>query len=118
MFIYDSTTKKFYRGSILPEYEISLKDTTFFINKSWTISYSFLNKEWISFHSYTPNAYISLNQRFLSTNISGSTQSFWTHNQTNKVYQVVYSLPVQYILEFPYYAKGATNILGSNYDVL
>jgi hypothetical protein len=111
--IYDSTTKKFYRGSILPEYEISLKDTTFFINKSWTISYSFLNKEWISFHSYTPNTYISLNQRFLSTNISGTTQSFWTHNQTNKAYQVVYGSLVEYILEFPYYLKGATNILGS-----
>lgn len=93
--------------------EISLKDTNYFINKSWTISYSFMNKEWISFHSYVPNAYISLNQRFLSTNISGTTQSFWTHNQTNKAYQIVYGSLVQYILEFPYYYKGSTEILGS-----
>ena len=93
--------------------EVSLKDTNYFINKSWTISYSFMNKEWISFHSYVPNAYISLNQRFLSTNISNNIQSFWTHNQTNKVYQVVYGSLVEYILEFPYYYKGSTEILGS-----
>jgi hypothetical protein len=72
-----------------------------------------MNKEWISFHSYVPNAYISLNQRFLSTNISNNIQSFWTHNQTNKVYQIVYGSLVQYILEFPYYYKGSTEILGS-----
>ena len=112
--VYDATNKKFYKNStIIPENEISLKDTTYFINKSWTISYSFMNKEWISFHSYVPNAYISLNQRFLSTNISNNIQSFWTHNQTNKVYQVVYGSLVQYILEFPYYYKGSTEILGS-----
>jgi hypothetical protein len=108
---YDITTKTFKES--VGNTTITLKNTSYFINKSWTISYSFLNKEWISFHSYTPNAYISLNQRFLSTNISGTTQSFWTHNQTNKVYQVVYGSLVEYILEFPYYAKGATNILGS-----
>ena len=109
--IYDINTKTFKEDVF--NTTVTLKDTNYFINKSWTISYSFLNKEWISFHSYTPNAYISLNQRFLSTNISGTTQSFWTHNQTNKVYQVVYGSLVEYILEFPYYAKGATNILGS-----
>jgi len=112
--VYDATNKKFYKNStIIPENEISLKDTTYFINKSWTISYSFMNKEWISFHSYVPNAYISLNQRFLSTNISNNIQSFWTHNQTNKVYQIVYGSLVEYILEFPYYYKGSTEILGS-----
>ena len=112
--LYNPTLKVFtFNGE-----EISLKDTNYFINKSWTISYSFLNKEWISFHSYIPNSYISLNQRFLSTNIKTNidntiTQSFWTHNQTNKVYQIVYGNLVQYILEFPYYYKGSTEILGS-----
>lgn len=107
---YDPSTQKFFTDD---QQEISLKNTDYFINKSWTISYSFLNKEWISFHSYTPNTYISLNQRFLSTNIDGSTQSVWTHNQTNKAYQIVYGNLVPFILEFPYYYKGSTEILGS-----
>lgn len=108
---YDPATHSFkdnYNNTIL------VTDTDYFVNKSFTISYSFLNKEWISFHSYIPNSFIPYNQYFISVKTNGNgNQSLWVHNQTNKAYQIVYGTLEPYILEFPYYNKGVTNILGS-----
>lgn len=42
---------------------INLNDPKYFVNKSFTLSYSFLTKSWVSFHSYLPyylfNNYLS-----------------------------------------------------------
>lgn len=45
---------------------ISLKDNTYFCNKSFTLSYNMNTKSWISFHSYIPNFYIAENNFFYS----------------------------------------------------
>lgn len=45
---------------------VELTDTTYFCNKSWTLSYNMNTKSWISFHSYLPNFYIAENNFFYS----------------------------------------------------
>lgn len=45
---------------------ISLTDTEYFCNRSFTLSYSMITKSWISFHSYLPNFYIAENNFFYS----------------------------------------------------
>ena len=45
---------------------IELTDTTYFCNKSFTVSYNMNTKSWISFHSYLPNFYIAENNFFYS----------------------------------------------------
>jgi hypothetical protein len=45
---------------------VSLKDTSKFCNKSWTLSYNINTKSWVSFHSYIPNWYIGENNFFYS----------------------------------------------------
>lgn len=45
---------------------ISVTDSAYFCNKSWTISYNFNTNSWVSFHSYTPNFYIGDNNFFYS----------------------------------------------------
>ena len=45
---------------------VYLTDTTYFCNKSWTLSFNFNTKSWVSFHSYIPNWYIAENNFFYS----------------------------------------------------
>lgn len=59
---YDSTTNTF----SLERRTITLEDTDYFCNKSWTVSYNLNTKSWISFHSYLPNFYIGETNFFYS----------------------------------------------------
>jgi hypothetical protein len=45
---------------------VSLTDTNYFCNRSWTISFNMNTKSWISFHSYIPNWYMAENNFFYS----------------------------------------------------
>lgn len=68
--IYNAEEHKFYLEKIINESiirkEVFLSDTTYFCNKSWTLSYNMNTKSWISFHSYIPNWYIAENNFFYS----------------------------------------------------
>lgn len=74
---------------------IELSDTTYFCNKSWTISYNFITKSWVSFHSFIPNLYIDWINYFQSYK-SGQ---IWSHNISNKSYQVYYGKLEPFIVE-------------------
>ena len=64
---YDESLKEFYIINKLGFKEIvSLTDSTYFCNKSWTLSYNINTKSWTSFHSYIPNWYIAENNFFYS----------------------------------------------------
>jgi hypothetical protein len=68
---YDYVTKEFYVetpviGSAPLRTVVSLQDTEYFCNKSWSVSYNFNTQSWISFHSYIPNFYIGENNFFYS----------------------------------------------------
>lgn len=81
---YDATNKVFKKG----DDEVSLDDSRYFCNKSWTMSYNFYTKSWVSYHSYKPNYYIDNIETFMSGINKDS--SLWLHNITNKSYQVFY----------------------------
>lgn len=67
---YDYQEQKFYINKTLNNFTyreyINLKDTEYFCNVSWTLSYNMNTKSWISFHSYLPNFYIAENNFFYS----------------------------------------------------
>lgn len=122
---YDIDTKQFYIIQNQTNIPVSLKDTKYFCNKSWTISYSFYYKSWTSFHSYTPNFYTQNDDTFDSSYTSISTaivnnqrvivntQKTYTHNATNKSYQVFYNKLYPYIIEFQSQQSISNNFLNS-----
>ena len=67
---YDSSTREFYIDNIINDVVVrtivELKDSAYFCNKSWTLSFNMNTKTWISFHSYIPNWYIAENNFFYS----------------------------------------------------
>lgn len=75
--------------------EISLEDTRYFCNKSFTISYNFYTQQWQSFHSFTPRFYIDYIDHF----DTGIKTSLWKHNITNKDYQRYYGTLYPFIVE-------------------
>ena len=77
---YDPITKDFYIQTLIGDdiygrTIISLKDSDYFCNKSWTLSFNVNTKSWISFHSYIPNWYIAENNFFYS-GINGCCEEF------------------------------------------
>jgi len=54
---------------------ISVKDSDYFCNRSWTLSFNVNTKSWISFHSYIPNWYIAENNFFYS-GVNGCCEDF------------------------------------------
>lgn len=67
---YSSLDHKFFYqktvGEDIISEEVYLTDTTYFCNKSWTLSFNMNTRTWISFHSYIPNWYIAENNFFYS----------------------------------------------------
>jgi hypothetical protein len=77
---YDPVTKDFYTETpigdgVYSRTVVSLKDSEYFCNKSWTLSFNVNTKSWISFHSYIPNWYIAENNFFYS-GINGCCDDF------------------------------------------
>ena len=88
----------FYRvanGGVL--FEVELGDPEYFVNKSWTLSYSFLTGKWVSWHSYLPSYYFNNKGRFYSN--SGS--SFWSHDSLTE-FNKFYGEDAKHIIEIAY----------------
>lgn len=97
---YNKETKTFYILVNNVQVPVDLKNTKYFCNKSWTISYNFLLKTWTSYHSYTPNFYVEYIDKFDSSFKRGNVQKMYSHNVTNKSYQVFYGKLFPFIVEF------------------
>lgn len=117
---------------------ISISDTRYFCSKCFTISYNLASKTWVSFHSFTPNFYIDdidyiqsgVNNFDPSGNtgiLAGSgetaiydasgTTSLWSHNVTNKSYQVYYGKLYPFVIETLSDPNNINDILNSvEYD--
>lgn len=97
---YDPITKDFY----VDDNKVSLTDKRYFCNKSWTASYNFKTKNWI-YHSFTPNYYIpnidyfDAGWNFDSLGLVDA--KLWSHNLTNKSYQVYCGKLYPFIVEIP-----------------
>ena len=67
---YDAIAREFYIERVLGgstiRTNVSVYDSEYFCNKSWTLSFNMNTKSWISFHSYIPNFYIAENNFFYS----------------------------------------------------
>lgn len=73
--MYDSSLQQFYVEEDEVRTQVFLSDSTYFCNKSWTISYNVNTSSWISFHTYLPNFYIGENNFFYS-GINGCCDDF------------------------------------------
>lgn len=89
---------KFY----LAENEISLLDSTYFENVSWTIAYSPVLGAWVSYYDFQPNYYISHNNYFQTgINSNDNKSGLWSHLLTNKSYNVFYGTKYAFEIELP-----------------
>lgn len=75
---------------------ISLENTDYFSNESYTLSFDIANKHWISFHSYLPNFMYNTEDYLYSSIITSD--SVWEHNYPS--YQSFYGLKKNHIIEF------------------
>lgn len=67
---------------------ISLGDSTYFCDSSWTVAYSPLSESWVSFYSFTPDYYVPQKDYFQS----GKYSKLWNHLLTNKSFQTYYNV--------------------------
>ncbi len=94
---------------------ITPTDERYFINKSWTIAYSPIIKDWISFYSFTPNYYNSTETYFqsgLNYSTDNAKLGLYSHNLTNKSYQVFNQVLYPHIIEY----STKNTILNTNLD--
>jgi hypothetical protein len=118
---YDKTNNEFYIMKGAVKTVVQLYNPKYFCNKSWTVSYNFFEKTWTSFHSYTPNFYVehidtfesSTQQMKMVTGTMSKIQKTYTHNFTNKSYQVFYGKLNPFIVEFQAKQSLANNTLHS-----
>jgi len=84
----------YYKDKTGTNNKVSLEDSYFFENKSFTLSYYFLSKHWVSFHSYIPTYSFSDSNSFYSqkdyTNI-------YKHGELN--YQKYYDIKYPHIVD-------------------
>lgn len=84
---------KFYKNGK----EVSLQDTAYFENHSFTMSFSFDIQNWVSFHSYKPNAYIGNVNTFFTV----SEDKVWQHNSIDNKFNNFYDKVEPYVIEYP-----------------
>lgn len=113
----DPSGYKFDGGKFLyNDAEVSLKDSTYFEDVSFTIAYSCLKKEWISYYSFKPDYYIE-QQHYFMTGLNYSSDAseigIWDHLLTNKSYQTFYGKVHPFELEVPLKEKYVGSILSS-----
>lgn len=87
-----------------PLTEVSLINTEFFEEVSWTVAYSMVSNSWISYYNFTPNYYVGHNNYF-QTGINTSSEELkigvWSHLVTNKSYGVFYGEKYEIGFEYP-----------------
>lgn len=100
--LFNSYDNNFYRATCSGgwvSYTLLALDTwtTFFNNKSWTLSYSIDTDSWTSFHSYIPSAYIFDYKNLYSTFATGT--NIWKHN-IEDIYLKYYNVAKSFIIDY------------------
>lgn len=91
---------------------ISLGDSEYFEDCSWTIGYSPLTESWISYYSYKPNYYVSFNDYF-QTGVNNGDSTLWSHLPFMSSYQVFYGQRYPFTVEYPITTKATLGNLTS-----
>jgi hypothetical protein len=83
---------------------ISLDDSLYFEDVSWTIGYSTLMGSWLSYYDFKPNYYVN-HQDYFQTGINSyrnpSEFGLWSHLLTEKSFQVFYGKKYDFSIEYP-----------------
>lgn len=95
-----------------PDYSfISVKDTDYFCDKSFTLSFSYNLDAWVSFHSFIPDYYLHTRNNFYTL----KDKKVYKHNvQCN--YHRYYDISYPYIIDFP--VIGKPDVISNKYTVL
>ncbi len=89
---YNSTTNKF----IYAAREISLKDSKYFEDVSWTISYSPKDRAFVSWHDWHPDWLLQRENHFYSI----KDKKIWAHNQRCDSYCNFYGVDYPFSIEY------------------
>lgn len=76
-----------------------LSNTTYFINKSWTISYSFVYQTWSSFHSYQPNYMFNDSENFYTSDYDNDVYVHLHDRNYQKFYNLSFNFIVEYVVK-------------------
>ena len=110
---YDPATGLFKKGATT----VSLNDSKYFCDRSFTVSYNFATKSWVSYHSFKPRFYVDTND-YIYSGIEGSV---WAHNVTNKSYQVYYGKLEPFVVSLvssPMLLNGVLNSVSYHSEVI
>lgn len=86
-------SKKRFEYSGVP---VSLEDTNYFEDASWTVSYNMATQSWASFHDWKPSYNIQTDNHFITI----SESMFWKHNESCTSYCEFYGQQFPFELEF------------------
>lgn len=84
--------KFYFRG----DNPISLRDSNYFNDVSWTLSYSPLDKAFVSWHDWHPDWVIQRNNHFLTVKDNG----VWKHNESYSSFCKFYGIDKPFEIEF------------------
>ena len=110
--MYKFSGGRFYYG----DSEISVHDSEYFEDVSFTLAYSCKKKEWVSYYSFCPDLYIEQHQHFISGKNYSSIASevgLWSHLLTNRSFQTFYGTTYPFMLEVPVKETYNGSILAS-----
>lgn len=94
--------------------EISLNDSKYFKDVSWTVAYSPIYQTWVSYYDFKPDYAIAHNDYFqtgLNYAENNSENGIWSHLLTNKSYQVFYGNKYPWTIELPVKNSHTNNVL-------
>jgi len=93
--------------------KVKPRDHRYFIDRSFTMSYSPVIQNWVSFHSFLPSYYNSFPGYFQTGVITTTGASVWTHNLSPLIHQVYYGKLKPWIIEYPIVTEPVRTILQS-----
>ena len=92
---YSAEDDTFYIGPLNDRTKVTFKDTTYFSDQSFTLSYSPLTNSFISFYSFTPNGYLHNKNKFNSY----TDNSLFEHNIRGS-FTNYYNTQFEHIIEY------------------
>lgn len=106
---YDIEDNEFYILVGNSQVPVSLDNTDYFEEASWTISYDVKIKAWISFHDWHPDLTAAGKNTFMTTKDNG----VWVHNQRCDLYANYYGVDYPFEVEYMVNTIQTVNTLRS-----
>ena len=95
----------------IPLDEISINDSEYFEDVSWTIAFK-PSEGWISYYSFTPN-YYSYHNDYFQSGYNYDNAELWSHTLNNSSVQVFRGVKYPWIVEVPLKTQNVNKMLKS-----